>query len=292
FHMLKCNKNCHNGICKVHFHCAFCKKSIRRRDDLINHLKKKHARNVGDESTGPSAKAESTGPSAKAESTGPSAKAESTGPSAKAESTGPSAKAEPSGPSAKAESIGTSAKAESTGPSAKAEYTGPSAKAESTGPSAKAESTGTSAKAESTGPSAKAEPSGPSAKAESTGPRIKNGSDQDTGKEDDGHDNQRIRVKKNKTKFQQTVKCKVCSRIMQKKHLSRHSREMHSKRLTVRQERHHKSVCVDKKNGIYMVSKVMQGTGYPLHIQKIVAGFPQNVECENPSCRATLQAAS
>ena len=72
---------------------------------------------------------------------------------------------------------------------------------------------------------------------------------------------------------------------MLRKNIKRHKTRWHKGKSTIGANYHHKGLCVDKINGIYLISKAVSGVLYPLHVQKRICGSGSNVvRWESNSC--------
>ena len=81
-------------------------------------------------------------------------------------------------------------------------------------------------------------------------------------------------------------KCPHCSEKMLSKNLKVHISRKHSPSLTTEvKEKNHEGVCVDRKNGIYLVSEKSSGVLYPIHVQKLISGNKDTkIYCESKKC--------
>ena len=81
------------------------------------------------------------------------------------------------------------------------------------------------------------------------------------------------------------VKCDQCGMILKyRRNLKTHIQRAHSSK-----ERKviHNGVCIDRNNGVYLVSETRSGVQYPIHVQKLIRGntIPR-ILCESKKCLA------
>ena len=68
-------------------------------------------------------------------------------------------------------------------------------------------------------------------------------------------------------------------------HFSSHIRTQHqSRNLKISQSRFLNGICVDQRNGIYLVRKQWHGVDYPIHCQFMVTP-PASIQCSSQVCR-------
>ena len=77
----------------------------------------------------------------------------------------------------------------------------------------------------------------------------------------------------------ENVACAVCSKVMLKSSLNRHMSSQHPEAESVS-----KSICVDRKDAIFMVRKNVTGIPYPIHVQRLIHSTPPKVYCESDKC--------
>jgi len=64
-----------------------------------------------------------------------------------------------------------------------------------------------------------------------------------------------------------------CNQFMWKNNLKEHIRRRHrEKDLNEKPSRSHQGTCVDKNNGIFLISETRSGVHYPIHVQKLIRG--------------------
>lgn len=92
------------------------------------------------------------------------------------------------------------------------------------------------------------------------------------------------------------VKCPYnqCGRELHPNSLSNHIRSQHqsTKSLEINQSRYLNGICVDQKNGIYLVRKQWHGVDYPIHCQFLVAVPSPSIQCGSQICRQHTETAS
>ena len=85
----------------------------------------------------------------------------------------------------------------------------------------------------------------------------------------------------------QKVKCPYhkCGRELHPNSLRSHIRTQHqSRNLKIRQSRFLNGICVDQRNGIYLVRRQWHGVDYPIHCQFMVTP-PASIQCSSQVCR-------
>ena len=93
---------------------------------------------------------------------------------------------------------------------------------------------------------------------------------------------------RSKRQLNKTVNCEECGKQMKANNLQRHLRTIHNMETQV------DSVCVDDKNGVYMVRKSEKGgVWYPLHVKKCLYGATDvAVFCEDSRCKTMMNVAN
>ena len=87
------------------------------------------------------------------------------------------------------------------------------------------------------------------------------------------------------------VACEECGKRLLQKNLKRHLTTVHQETLKSR-KCGGGGVCVDCKQGIFMVPKSAQGNQYPLHVQYCVSTPVQKVTCTLDECVSLMRSAS
>ena len=80
------------------------------------------------------------------------------------------------------------------------------------------------------------------------------------------------------------TKCKECGKIVNKKWLRRHSKIHEIKINEINQNRHHHTVLIDEKMGIFCSAINLSGPTVPVHVVKRTVGSNQETFCENQHC--------
>lgn len=92
---------------------------------------------------------------------------------------------------------------------------------------------------------------------------------------------------------QSKVPCPSCKKLFHPNSLSQHVRSQHfsSPGNTISAERHLRSVCIDIKNGIYLVRKSFSGGDHVVHVQ-FKTSFPQCFSCTSSNCKQFCETAA
>ena len=81
------------------------------------------------------------------------------------------------------------------------------------------------------------------------------------------------------------VKCLQCEMILLKKNYKVHMLRKHSERSNEFNDiKSHPGICVDTKNGIFLISKTLRGVRHPLHVQYKVSTNNQSLICTDSMC--------
>ncbi|XP_056142744.1 uncharacterized protein LOC130118348 isoform X2 [Lampris incognitus] len=87
-----------------------------------------------------------------------------------------------------------------------------------------------------------------------------------------------------KSKLKKTTCC-FCNLQLQKKNLKMHMQRHHSSKTSDITANHHlQSVCIDKKRGIFAVSRTFKGPVHCIHVQKCTWGINHQVSCQLETC--------
>ncbi|XP_078659990.1 uncharacterized protein LOC144904731 [Branchiostoma floridae x Branchiostoma belcheri] len=99
------------------------------------------------------------------------------------------------------------------------------------------------------------------------------------------------KVLKNQTK---TIRCNICNKQLQSCSLRAHMKAKHTKSAgpqPMTKDRHHKCVCIDSNNGIYLVKKQLSGAMYACHVAKKTTGHVK-ISCSVQECQQAMGCAS
>ena len=97
------------------------------------------------------------------------------------------------------------------------------------------------------------------------------------------------------TKKLDRVRCSQCTRMVTRRWL-KHHQKLHNinTRKDITSTRHHHTLLVDRRRGIYASTTNLSGRGHPVHVQKIYSnaqGANYKSFCEHTSCMQAYEAA-
>ena len=96
-------------------------------------------------------------------------------------------------------------------------------------------------------------------------------------------DSERIMLKKASG---EKVACSECNLVLYRKNMKEHILRKHTENVNRQYLNHmHEGRCIDKTNGVYLVSETRSGIQHPIHVQKLIRGnFPPKIFCESKKC--------
>lgn len=81
------------------------------------------------------------------------------------------------------------------------------------------------------------------------------------------------------------VKCHECGDSMWRQNLKNHIARVHTPKEEVVPSALYEGACVDKQNGVYLISETRTGVQHPIHVQKLIRGnAPAMIYCESKEC--------
>ena len=85
--------------------------------------------------------------------------------------------------------------------------------------------------------------------------------------------------------------CPQCKKLVTRKWYNSHLKKHKNPTRDINQGRHHHSVVIDKRHGIFAAPKNISGPFVQIHVKKVTAGDNAGVFCTNQQCINTQQAA-
>ena len=95
------------------------------------------------------------------------------------------------------------------------------------------------------------------------------------------------KISKSPDTKQDHVDCDICGQLMLRKNLKRHKMNKHKENdeKDISRDRHHEGICINRQEGLYLVTEHKSGVHFPIHVQKKVSNRKtQAVHCESKTC--------